>query len=96
MDVSHLNGAPLPGRKYLLNPLAKKAMPLGDPFATPSEEKVELYGLSLYIGPVVFLEGWHLGRETHPILADLLPQLIQAKLLDLLLGGRTWKAVEGR
>jgi hypothetical protein len=35
-----LNGTTFPGGKYLLDPLAKKAMPLGYSFAAPSEKKV--------------------------------------------------------
>jgi hypothetical protein len=54
LDIPHLNGPALPGGQYLLDALAKKAMPLRYAIAAPSEQEIELYCLVLDIRAVVF------------------------------------------
>jgi hypothetical protein len=93
LDVPRLDGAAFPSGQYLLHSLAKKAMPVCDPLATPPEEKIQLHGFTLYVRPIVFCESWYLRGKGNAVFANLVPQLVQAEIFDLLIGIRTWKAV---
>ena len=84
LDISHLDGAAFPGRQDLLHPLTKKAIPLRDPIAAPSKEKVQLNGLYLHVGTVVFCEGRNLRREADAILTNPSSQLVQSQILKFL------------
>ena len=67
----------------MLHALAKKAMPLGDPLATPPEEKIQLNRLALDIWPVVLFKDRHLGRKADSVLTDVVTQFVQAELFNL-------------
>ena len=77
LDISHLNGAPLPGGQYLLDTLPKNTVPLRDSAAAPSEKKVKLHGLALDIGTIVFRKDRDLGWEADAVPANLPPQFAQ-------------------
>jgi hypothetical protein len=77
LDVSRLNRATLPGGQYLLDALAKDTVAFRDSAAAPAEKKIELHGLSLQIGAVVFCEDRHLGWETDAVPPNPAPQFAQ-------------------
>ena len=83
--ISHLNCAPFPSGQDLLDALPKKTVAFGDSLAAPSKKKIELDRFSLNIRAVVLNECGYLGRKADAVLANLAPQLVQAKLLDVLL-----------
>jgi len=83
LDVSHLNGAPLPSGQDLLDALSKQPMPLRYPVAAPSQQEIELDGLALQIGPVMFRKRGHLCGEADSILPNLLPQLIEREFFNI-------------
>jgi len=82
--ISHLDGAAFPGRQDLLDSLTKQTIPLRDPVAAPSEEEIQLNGLYLHVGTVVFWKGRHLRREADTILTNPPSQLVQSQTLKLL------------
>ena len=89
LDVAHLDCSTFPGGQYLLYALARESITLRDPIAAPSEKEIQLYGLPLYIGAVVFREDRYLRRKADAVLANSAPEFTQAELLNLL-RGRTW------
>jgi hypothetical protein len=92
LDISHLNRTPLPSGQDLLNPLAEKPMPLRYPVTAPAQQEIELYGLALEIGPVMFGKCRNLRGKADAILPDFSPQFVQGKLFNvfriLVLGAR--------